>query len=256
VWAFNRASPRATGLARPSRLDTLKQRRVDFRQPLDKAAKCAEFTSPAQQWTDLSRSPLLGRPASGSAFVLTRYGNRDLALQSRRCAQRIRSRAAYREAAASTFYSRKLMSARTELGLIREDLVVVYPNDSRRRLSLRRHPERAQSGGAGLAIREPQVVLNVKRLHELAASDISSRPLRGHRRPQRCGLVICGTGALKDTLSNRRVPAERAIALRLRGLVANDEVARYAPWQMSSFCPRCWKALPTVCREALAAARR
>ena len=65
---------------------------------------------------------------------------------------------------------------------------------------------RARRWRAALGITEPQVVLNVKRLHELAGQryliDAFARVTREHRDDVR--LVICGTGPLRTRSKRRR----------------------------------------------------
>jgi glycosyltransferase involved in cell wall biosynthesis len=104
-----------------------------------------------------------------------------------------------------------------------------------------------------LGIREPHVILNVKRLHELAGQkyliDAFAR-IAQHRRDVR--LVICGTGALRDTLESQARTERVGHATTFTGLVPNEDVARYAAVADVFALPSLLEALPTVAVEALA----
>jgi len=158
---------------------------------------------------------------------------------------------AYRAASAVTFYSRKLLERATELGLSREDLVVVYPTIAPS-FSPKPSGTRAE-WRAALGIRESQVVLNVKRLHELAGQryliDAFARATEGRDDVR---LVICGTGALKDALEAQARASGAGDRITFAGLVANEQVARYAAVADVFVLPSLLEALPTVAVEALA----
>jgi phosphatidylinositol alpha-1,6-mannosyltransferase len=158
---------------------------------------------------------------------------------------------AYRRAAGVTFYSRRLLDRARSLGLDRPGLTVVYPAvsrafvpiDSRTRAEWRRE----------LGIREPLVLLNVKRLHELAGQqfliDAFARATRGRSDVR---LIICGTGPLRQSLEARARDAGIADRVTFTGLVAHGDVARYAAVADVFVLPSLLEALPTVAVEALA----
>jgi hypothetical protein len=78
-------------------------------------------------------------------FVLTLYGT-EIWHYKRRWPIESVSRARIARRPAVTFYSRKLLERATELGLSREDLVVVYPT-IRSVTSRQSHPAPARNGG-------------------------------------------------------------------------------------------------------------
>ena len=134
---------------------------------------------------------------------------------------------AFRSAAEVTFYSGRLRDRARQLGLDRSGLSVIYPavgdafqprDDATRR-----------AWRAGLGIGEPRVVLNVKRLHELAGQrvliDAFAKATRGRDDVR---LVICGTGPLRQDLERQARDANIASRVTFTGLIPNDEVARYA----------------------------
>jgi glycosyltransferase involved in cell wall biosynthesis len=159
---------------------------------------------------------------------------------------------AYMKAAAVTFYSQRLLDRARSLGLTRPRLSVIYPpvSDS----FVAQAPETRASWRRDLGIAEPLVVLNVKRLHELAGQryllEAFARVVRWRDDVR---LIVCGTGPLREELE------ERASALGIRkkvtftGLVANADVARYAAVADVFVLPSLLEALPTVAVEALAA---
>ena len=246
VWRLPRKA-KATGLARALRLDTLRQARV-ISAALDQAAQAANLlhlhsngliVEVAAAWAARKRIP----------FVLTLYGT-EIWHYKRRWPVDPFTRA-YRGASAVTFYSRKLMERATELGLSREDLVVVYPT-----IAPAFTPQTSETRAewrAALGIRESQVVLNVKRLHELAGQryliDAFARATEGRNDVR---LVICGTGALKETLEAQARASGAGDRITFAGLVANDQVARYAAVADVFVLPSLLEALPTVAVEALA----
>jgi glycosyltransferase involved in cell wall biosynthesis len=159
---------------------------------------------------------------------------------------------AYTHAAEVTFYSQGLLDHARAVGLNRAGLSVVYPPvheafaplDDESRARARRE----------LGIEEPIVVLNVKRLHELAGQtyllDAFARVV-GTRSDVR--LVICGTGSLRDTLEQQARQLNVSHLVTFTGLVPNDRVARYAAVAAVFVLPSLLEALPTVAVEALAA---
>ena len=158
---------------------------------------------------------------------------------------------AYRGARAVTFYSRKLMERAIALGLDRDRLSVIYPT-----ISAAFAPQSESTRATwrqALGIAEPRVILNVKRLHELAGQryliDAFAR-LSHQRRDVR--LVICGTGPLKEALASQARDAGIADRVTFTGLVSNADVARYAAIADVFALPSLLEALPTVAVEALA----
>jgi glycosyltransferase involved in cell wall biosynthesis len=158
---------------------------------------------------------------------------------------------AYRGAAEVTFYSRRLEERARILGLDRAGLSVIYPAvnddfvdvDDATRASWRE----------SLQIPEPRVVLNVKRLHELAGQRFLIEAFaRLARRRHDVRLVICGTGPLRQTLEAQAAAAGIASRVTFTGLVPNATVARYAAVADVFVLPSLLEALPTVAVEALA----
>ena len=155
-------------------------------------------------------------------------------------------------AAAVTFYSQRLLDRALELGLMRPRLSVVYPPVSESFVA--RDPVTRADWRRELGISEPLVVLNVKRLHELAGQRylIEAFARVARRRPD-VRLIICGTGPLKQDLEERASVLGVGAKVTFTGLVANDLVARYAAVADAFVLPSLLEALPTVAVEALAA---
>jgi glycosyltransferase involved in cell wall biosynthesis len=106
---------------------------------------------------------------------------------------------------------------------------------------------------AALGITEPLVILNVKRLHELAGQQhLIDAFARIARRREDVRLVICGTGPLRADLEARAEGAGVAAKVTLTGLIPNDQIARYAAVADVFALPSLLEALPTVAVEALA----
>jgi glycosyltransferase involved in cell wall biosynthesis len=104
-----------------------------------------------------------------------------------------------------------------------------------------------------LGIREPRLIVNVKRLHELAGQTYlldAFAALRKARTDVR--LVICGTGALRESLEAQAASLGIADAVTFAGLVSNEDVARYVAAADVFALPSLLEALPTVAVEALA----
>ena len=246
VWRLPR-KPKATGLSRALRVDTIRQARV-VSAALEEAAKGADLLhlhsngliiEVAAEWAARRRIPV----------VLTLYGT-EIWHYKRRWPIDPFTRA-YRGAAAVTFYSRKLLERAMDYGLSREDLVVVYPTIAP--TFTNQTSETRAEWRAALGIREPQVVLNVKRLHELAGQryliDAFARATKGRNDVR---LVICGTGTLKHSLEAQARASGAGDRITFAGLVANDQVARYAAVADVFVLPSLLEALPTVAVEALA----
>jgi glycosyltransferase involved in cell wall biosynthesis len=151
-----------------------------------------------------------------------------------------------------TFYSRGLLDRALELGLGRDNLSVVYPPvspafvpfDETARAAARRE----------LGIQEPLILLNVKRLHELAGQRyLLDAFARIARRRRDVRLVICGTGPLKADLEAQAASLGVQGKVTFAGLVPNGVVARYAAVSDLFVLPSLLEALPTVAVEALAA---
>ena len=159
---------------------------------------------------------------------------------------------AYMKATAVTFYSQRLLDRARSLGLIRPGLSVVYPPVSESFVA--RDADTRAEWRRELGINEPLVVLNVKRLHELAGQRYLIEAFaRVARRRDDVRLVICGTGPLKHDLEERASALGVTAKVTFTGLVANDVVARYAAVADVFALPSLLEALPTVAVEALAA---
>jgi glycosyltransferase involved in cell wall biosynthesis len=161
--------------------------------------------------------------------------------------------AAYRRARAVTFYSRGLLDRAMDLGLGRAGLSVIYPPVSAV-FQAQDEPRRGE-WRAALGIREPRVILNVKRLHELAGQRYLIEAFAGLRQQRRdVRLVCCGTGPLRAALEQQARAANVADAVTFAGLVPNEIVARYTAVADVFALPSLLEALPTVAVEALACA--
>ena len=159
---------------------------------------------------------------------------------------------AYRTAGEVTFYSQRLLDRGRELGLDRPGLSVVYPAVSRAFSPI--DATLRAKWRSSLGISEPIVLLNVKRLHELAGQTyLVDAFARMAEKRQDVRLVICGTGPLREPLEAQAKAAGVAGKTTFTGLVGNDEVARYAAIADLFVLPSLLEALPTVAVEALAA---
>ena len=150
-----------------------------------------------------------------------------------------------------TLYIEGLIERAIELGLNRYNLSVVYPAvpssfDSRDEAT-------RTSWRDALGIREPRLIVNVKRLHELAGQTYlldAFALVRKDRADVR--LVICGSGSLRTALEEQVTALGIAQHVTFAGLVSNAEVARYAAAADVFALPSLLEALPTVAVEALA----
>ncbi len=180
-------------------------------------------------------------------YVLTMYGTEIWHYKKRWPIDFFRR--AYMRAGAVTFYSRRLMERARELELDRPGLSVVYPavaasftpRESGARAALRKD----------LGITERFLIVNVKRLHELAGQAylldaVAALDLRDVR------LVICGTGALRESLEAQAKTLGISDRVTFAGLVANEDVATYTAAADVFALPSLLEALPTVAVEALA----
>jgi len=187
--------------------------------------------------------------ARGIPYVLTLYGTEIWHYKTRWPVDFFTR--AYRGAAAVTFYSKGLMARAIELGLDRPNLSVIYPavpptfaiRDEATRWRWRE----------SLNIREARLIVNVKRLHDLAGQTYlldAFALVRKARADVR--LVICGTGSLRSALEAQAASLGISTAVTFAGLVSNDEVARYVAAADVFALPSLLEALPTVAVEALA----
>lgn len=185
----------------------------------------------------------------GIPYVLTLYGT-EIWHYKRRWPIDFFSRA-FRGAAAVTFYSKGLMARAVELGLDRPNLSVVYPAvpltfDARDEVT-------RASWREALGIGESRLIVNVKRLHELAGQTYLLDAFALVRRQRHdVRLVICGTGSLREALEAQATTLGIADAVTFAGLVSNADVARYTAVADVFALPSLLEALPTVAVEALA----
>ena len=159
---------------------------------------------------------------------------------------------AYMQATAVTFYSQGLLDRALSLGLERPGLSVVYPPVSESFVA--RDATTRDEWRRALGIAEPLVLLNVKRLHELAGQRYlldAFATIARHRQDVR--LVVCGTGPLRQSLEDQAAALGITEKVTFTGLVPNDVVARYAAVADVFVLPSLLEALPTVAVEALAA---
>ena len=242
--------PRREGVSPISRLlriDAIR-RAQQIHGTLDQVARDADLLhlhsnglliEAAAQWASGQRIP----------YVLTLYGTEIWHYKKRRPIDLFTR--AYRGAAAVTFYSKGLMAKAIELGLDRPNLSAIYPAVPLT-FDVRDDGTRREWRDA-LGIREPRLIVNVKRLHELAGQTYlldAFAALRKTRADVR--LVICGTGALRQSLEAQAASLGVAEAITFAGLVSNDVVARYVAAADVFALPSLLEALPTVAVESLA----
>ena len=185
----------------------------------------------------------------GTPYVLTLYGTEIWHYTRRRPIDFFRK--AYLGAAAVTFYSQRLLDRARELGLDRPNLSVIYPAVPPEFTT--HGPEARAAMRQALGIAEPHLVVNVKRLHELAGQRYLLDAFAAVRRQRtNVRLVICGTGALRESLERQARDLGIHAAVTFAGLVGNDEVARYVAAADVFALPSLLEALPTVAVEALA----
>jgi glycosyltransferase involved in cell wall biosynthesis len=182
--------------------------------------------------------------------VVTLYGTEIWHYRPRRFGPDLFTRA-YRSASAVTFYSQRLLDRARELGLDRAHLHVVYPPVAE---TFVHHDAAARDRErAALGIGARRMLINVKRLHPLAAQHVLIRAmpdvLREHPDTH---LVICGAGTLLADLQSvaRSAGVDRHVTFA--GLVDNAQVARYCAAADVFVLPSILEALPTVAVEALA----
>jgi 1,2-diacylglycerol 3-alpha-glucosyltransferase len=245
VWMPRRDA--GSSIARLLRIDAI-QRTRQIGAELDRTARDADLLHLHSNGL-LVEAAAIWATRRGIPYVLTLYGT-EIWHYTPRWPIDLFTRA-YRGAAAVTFYSRRLMARAVDLGLGRSSLSVVYPAVPETFVA---HDEAArQSSRQALGITEPRLVINVKRLHELAGQtyliDAFAR-IRQQRQDVR--LVICGTGALRGDLEAQAAALGVSEAVTFAGLVANDQVARYSAAADVFALPSLLEALPTVAVEALA----
>jgi glycosyltransferase involved in cell wall biosynthesis len=182
-------------------------------------------------------------------YVLTMYGTEIWHYERRWPIDFFRR--VYHRAAAVTFYSQRLMERAREIGLDRAGLSVVYPAVSE---SFQPRDEAARSAlKRELGFTEDRMIVNVKRLHELAGQTYLIEAFAQVCRDRRdVRLVICGTGALRESLETQAQSLGIADRVTFAGLVANEDVARYVAAADVFALPSLLEALPTVAVEALA----
>jgi glycosyltransferase involved in cell wall biosynthesis len=186
----------------------------------------------------------------GRPFVLTLYGT-EIWHYRRRWPIDPFARA-YHAASEVTFYSQRLADHARQVGLDRRGLSVIYPAVSHDFVDVDDATRAAWRESLGIL--EPRVILNVKRLHELAGQRfLIDAFARIARRRHDVRLVICGAGPLREALEAQAVAAGVSGKVTFTGLVANDTVARYAGVADVFALPSLLEALPTVAVEALAA---
>jgi glycosyltransferase involved in cell wall biosynthesis len=158
---------------------------------------------------------------------------------------------AYRGASFVTFYSKRLLDKARALGLDRPNLVTIHPSVDV--AFAPRDEATREAWRTGLGIREPIVVLNVKRLHELAGQKfLIDAFARVARERDDVRLVICGTGPLRQALERQTQDAGVAGKVTFAGLVPNEDIAMYNAVATVFVLPSLLEALPTVAVEALA----
>jgi glycosyltransferase involved in cell wall biosynthesis len=244
-----RVRPRSSSsMSRWLRFDALRRSR-SIAAALDRAAAQADLLhlhsngliiEVAAYWARRRRIP----------YVLTLYGTEIWHYRRRRFFDPFTD--GYHSASAVTFYSQRLLDRARELGLNRNGLRVIYPAVSDAFRAVDSHTRRVWKRELG--IHETRVVLNVKRLHELAGQRFLIEAFaRLRRRHHDVRLVICGTGPLRPTLE--RLARDQGVAefVTFTGLLPNARIAQYAAVADVFALPSLLEALPTVAVEALAA---
>lgn len=244
-----RVRPRSSSaIARALRVDLVLRARSIMRA-LDQAADGADLlhlhsngliVEVAAHWAHRRRVP----------YVLTLYGTEIWHYRRRPLVDPFTR--TYRTAATVTFYSQRLLDRARDLGLERPGVRVIYPAVSDAFASPGEAVRRQWK--TELGIREPLVVLNVKRLHELAGQRFLIDAFARLSRPRGdVRLIICGTGPLRADLEQRARDAGVADQVTFTGLLPNDAIARYAAVADVFALPSLLEALPTVAVESLAA---
>jgi glycosyltransferase involved in cell wall biosynthesis len=230
------------------RIDTWRRARA-IRSALDDVATHADLlhlhsngliVEMASRWARRRRKPV----------VMTLYGTEIWHYRRRRPIDLFTQ--AYMSAGAVTFYSQRLLDTARTLGLSRANLTVIYPAVSETFRTP--DPITRRAWRHELEIAEPFVILNVKRLHELAGQrfliEAFARVARGRNDVR---LIICGTGPLRRELEEQAATLGISRMVTFAGLVPNDRIAKYAAVADVFALPSLLEALPTVAVEALAA---
>ena len=192
---------------------------------------------PAQQRAHHRSRGRVGAPARRPVRAhAVRHG--DLALPPAPADRSVHARLPARGAV--TFYSQRLLDKARTLGLDRRDLVGRLSR-GQRGLHAARRSRPAPRWRAALGIAEPHVILNVKRLHELAGQrfliDAFARLARARRDVR---LVICGTGPLRADLEAQARGAGRRRSRHVHRPGAERRRSRATPRSpTSSRCRRC-----------------
>jgi len=236
-----------SALARVLKIDTWRRARV-IREALDRTAARADLLH-------LHSNGLIIEVASAWAArrniptVLTLYGTEIWHYRRRWIDPFTR---AYRAARHVTFYSARLLDKARALGLDRPNVSVVYPAVRHVFMDVDRATRADWRMDLGIA--ESRVILNVKRLHELAGQkyllDAFAQVVRSYGDVR---LVICGTGPLRQPLEDQARALGLTDKITFAGLVPNEKVARYAGVADVFALPSLLEALPTVAVESLAA---
>lgn len=183
-------------------------------------------------------------------FVLTLYGTEIWHFRPKRLRPDL-FRLAHERAAHVVYYSRGLLDRAKELDLARREASVIYPPVGAQFRAFT--AEERAAARAALGIHNRQVLLNVKRLHELAGQRylIEAMPeiIRTHPDTR---LVICGDGELRRDLVARAAAAGLAGHVTFAGLVDNTQLGRYYAAADLFVLPSLLEACPTVALEALA----
>jgi glycosyltransferase involved in cell wall biosynthesis len=155
-----------------------------------------------------------------------------------------------REASHVTFYSRALEERARELGVPVRASSVVYPpvSDAFRPMAEEERAALRRRYGIG-----GRLLLNVKRLHPLADQKTLLRAFAAVR-AARPDVVLLVAGSGEEEAALRGLAAELGLggAVRLLGLVANDEVAALQAAADVFVLSSVLEATPTVALEALA----
>jgi glycosyltransferase involved in cell wall biosynthesis len=238
---------RASGISGALRLDTWRYSK-SIAAALDAIARDADLLHLHSNGLIIEVAALWARQRS-RPFVLTLYGTEIWHYRPRWPIDPFTR--AYRSATDVIFYSRRLLDRARELALDRTGMSVIYPAVSP--AFQPRDGATRRSWRAALGIAEPLVVLNVKRLHELAGQrfliDAFAKATRGRNDVR---LIICGTGPLRKALEQQARDTGVGSRVTFTGLISNDEVARYAAVADLFVLPSLLEALPTVAVEALA----
>lgn len=244
AWVPRRGA--ASGLSRLLRIDSTRRAR-QIMGTLDEAARDATLLH-------LHSNGLLIEVAAAWArrrqrpYLLTLYGT-EIWHYRRRWPIDPFARA-YQGARAVTFYSQGLLDHARAAGLSRANLEVVYP--AVREIFRPRSDEARRAAKLSLGVGDATLVLNVKRLHALAAQHVLIDAFARVAAGRAVRLVICGTGPERAALEARAAASGVGDRISFAGLVANDRVAEYAAAADVFALPSDLEAMPTVAVEALA----